>query len=315
MGGAIADLNGDGTDDLVVANHYNGMNSSGVNSTIYYGSPAGWSLRRQQMLPTPFALSVAAGDFDGDGRLDLAFACTTEQGAGRVRVFLQTELGFEPKRFADTGIRAVQLCAADLDGDGCDDLVVLDGRRPCGDPLGRCRRAVVRGAHGDPGRGGRGRLGGGRQGRVRAGRAARRARGGAAGAARGGAVCRRGAADRAARPAGRGAGASAVRRRAGQRPPPTWTATARSTWWWPARARGRTGRSCSGAAPAAGSSRSPPCSQQRRVRRGDRGPGRRRAGRGGALPAQERRLLHHRVAGVRVRTGAALRPRAAPGQP
>ncbi len=127
MGGAVADLNGDGTDDLVVANHYNGMNSSGVNSAIYYGSPAGWSLRRHQVLPTPFALSVAAGDFDGDGRPDLAFACTTEQGAGRVRVFGQTELGFEPKRFADTNIRAVQLCAADLDGDGCDDLVVLDG--------------------------------------------------------------------------------------------------------------------------------------------------------------------------------------------
>ena len=191
MGGAIADLNGDGTDDLVVANHYNGMNSSGVNSTIYYGSPAGWSLRRQQMLPTPFALSVAAGDFDGDGRLDLAFACTTEQGAGRVRVFLQTELGFEPKRFADTGIRAVQLCVADLDGDGCDDLVVLDGGG---------RAAIHWGGTGGlsqgerteiPGEAGRGRLGGGRQGRVRAGRAARRARGGAAGAARGGAVCRR----------------------------------------------------------------------------------------------------------------------------
>ena len=128
MGGAIADLNGDGTDDLVVSNHYNGMNSSGVNSSIYYGSPAGWSLRRHQLLPTPWALSVAAGDFDGDGRVDLAFACTTEQGTGRVRVFYQTELGFEPKRFADTGIGAVQLCAADLDGDGCDDLVVLDGR-------------------------------------------------------------------------------------------------------------------------------------------------------------------------------------------
>lgn len=127
MSGAVADLNGDGTDDLVVANHYNGMNSSGVNSTIYYGSPAGWSLRRHQVLPTPFALSVAAGDFDGDGRPDLAFACTTEQGAGRVRVFRQSELGFEPKRFVDTGVRAVQLCAADLDGDGCDDLVVLDG--------------------------------------------------------------------------------------------------------------------------------------------------------------------------------------------
>ncbi len=67
---------------------------------------------------------MPAGDFDGDGRPDLAFACTTEQGAGRVRVFRQTELGFEPKRFADTGIRAVQLCAADLDGDGAVDVVV-----------------------------------------------------------------------------------------------------------------------------------------------------------------------------------------------
>lgn len=126
MGGAIADLNCDGTDDLVVANHYDGMNSSGVNSTVYYGSPAGWSLRRHQVLPTPFALSVAAGDFDGDGRPDLAFACTTEQGAGRVRVFGQSELGFEPKRFTDTGIRAVQFCAADLDGDGWTDLVVAN---------------------------------------------------------------------------------------------------------------------------------------------------------------------------------------------
>ena len=151
MGGAIADLNGDGTDDLVVANHYNGMNSSGVNSTIYYGSPAGWSLRRQQMLPTPFALSVAAGDFDGDGRLDLAFACMTEQGAGRVRVFLQTELGFEPKRFADTGIRAVQLCAADLDGDGCDDLVVLDGGGRAAIHWGGAGGLSQRGAHGDSG--------------------------------------------------------------------------------------------------------------------------------------------------------------------
>ena len=128
MGGAVCDLNGDGTDDLVVANHYNGMNSSGVNSSIYYGSPAGWSLRRHQLLPTPWALSVAAGDFDGDGRVDLAFACTTGQGAERVRVFYQTDLGFEPKRFTDTGIGAIQLCAADLDGDGFDDLVVLDGR-------------------------------------------------------------------------------------------------------------------------------------------------------------------------------------------
>ena len=124
--GAVADLNGDGFDDLVVGNHNNGMSATGMNSTIYYGSPDGWSDRRHQHLPTPWCVAVAAGDFNGDGRPDLAFACDLHK-AGKerdgLRIFYQSELAFEPKRFVDLEIFAVQIDAEDVDGDGYCDLL------------------------------------------------------------------------------------------------------------------------------------------------------------------------------------------------
>ena len=122
--GAVLDLNGDGYDDLVLGNWYNGIDLF-MNAFIYYGAPDGWSERGHQRLPAPRCTSVAAGDFNGDGRPDLAFL-SEEQ----VRLFYQTDLGFEPKRFTDTGISGEQLGAWDLDGDGYSDLVVRypDGR-------------------------------------------------------------------------------------------------------------------------------------------------------------------------------------------
>lgn len=116
--GVVADLNGDGYDDLVLGMWYNGIQRD-LNAFIYYGSPDGWSERRQHQLPAPSCTSVAAGDFNGNGRLDLAFLCD-----GQARVFYQSDLGFEPKRFVALDIEGHQLAADDLDGDGYADLVV-----------------------------------------------------------------------------------------------------------------------------------------------------------------------------------------------
>jgi hypothetical protein len=122
--GAVLDLNGDGFDDLVLGNWYNGIGHY-MNAFIYFGSPEGWSERRHLRLPAPRCTSVAAGDFNGDGRPDLAFL--SEE---KVRLFFQSEIGFEPKRFVGTEIGGEQLGACDLDGDGCSELVV---RYPSGE--------------------------------------------------------------------------------------------------------------------------------------------------------------------------------------
>ena len=118
--GAVVDLNGDGYDDLVLGMKYNGVRFE-LNAFIYYGSPSGWSENRQQQLPAPRCTSVAVGDFNGDGRPDIALLCS-----GRVRLFYQSSLGFEPSRCVDLPISGDQLAAHDLDGDGYAELLVRD---------------------------------------------------------------------------------------------------------------------------------------------------------------------------------------------
>lgn len=118
--GVVADLNGDGYDDLVVGMFYNGIRRD-LNAFLYYGGADGFGEGRMQYLPVPYCTSVAAGDFDGDGKPDLAFVSD-----GKVRLFRQTALGFEPKGFRVLDINADQVSSADLDGDGYADLAVRD---------------------------------------------------------------------------------------------------------------------------------------------------------------------------------------------
>jgi hypothetical protein len=123
MVGAVGDLNGDGYDDLVLGMWYNGIRTE-LNAFIYYGSPEGFSERFQQQVPAPSCTAVAMGDFNGDGRPDLAFLCR-----GQLRLFYQSDLGFEPLRFVDLPIHGTDLAADDLDGDGYADLVLRSDER------------------------------------------------------------------------------------------------------------------------------------------------------------------------------------------
>jgi hypothetical protein len=138
--GAIGDLNGDGYDDLVLANQHNGVHCDVV-AYIYYGSAEGWKEDYRHELPVPDARAVAIGDFNGDGRPDIAFS-----SGGQLKVFYQSEKGFVPSCFSVLQINLTHLAASDLDGDGYADLYAreLDGRPlilwggPDGINLGRC---------------------------------------------------------------------------------------------------------------------------------------------------------------------------------
>ena len=118
--GAVADLTGNGRDDLIVGNFYDGVDHE-INATIYFANEDGWSPRAALPLPAAESSSVAAGDFNGDGRPDLAFITK-----GKLRLFPQTDLGFEYDHFTDLPVEGRQLAAADLDHDGHADLLVRD---------------------------------------------------------------------------------------------------------------------------------------------------------------------------------------------
>ncbi|HET7785200.1 MAG TPA: VCBS repeat-containing protein [Myxococcales bacterium] len=75
---AVADLDGDGQPDLVVAHHEEKF------ATIHFGPAYARSAQVQVPMVTPHLHSVAAADLDGDGHPDLVF---NDMGGKRVLVF------------------------------------------------------------------------------------------------------------------------------------------------------------------------------------------------------------------------------------
>ncbi len=119
--GMVVDIDGDGYQDIVVTGHYD-MAAPFASTDIYFGSPEGYSEKYHIRIPTPRAESCCSGDFNGSGKPSLVFAAPTYK---TVRIFSQTSLGcMEWNGFVDFPIAAALVTAADLDGDGYDDLIV-----------------------------------------------------------------------------------------------------------------------------------------------------------------------------------------------
>jgi len=114
---AVADLNGDGYDDLVIVSRNNGHHSD-LAAFVYYGGPEGITENHKIELAAPGCSGVACGDFNGDGLCDIAFIIE----GGRLRVYTQQPEGFQRDGYEDFPIDLLHITAGDIDGDGYADL-------------------------------------------------------------------------------------------------------------------------------------------------------------------------------------------------
>lgn len=129
----IADVNGDGLADLVVANRGPGSDGTGMPgvSVLLQDATHPGSFLAPVTYSTPWgAIDVAVADLNGDGKPDLAVASLGPAPTGAVSVLLQN--ASSPGTFATATSygafgQPLSVAIADLNGDGHPDIAVADG--------------------------------------------------------------------------------------------------------------------------------------------------------------------------------------------
>jgi hypothetical protein len=120
---AIGDLNGDGKSDLMTAN--NGSSGSGFTVSVLLGNGDGTFGVRTNFSTGVTPLSLAIGDLNSDGNLDLV---TANSLPSTLSVLPGNGDGtFGSKRDYGTGIAPISLAIGDLNGDGTLDLSTAYG--------------------------------------------------------------------------------------------------------------------------------------------------------------------------------------------
>jgi hypothetical protein len=120
---AIGDFNGDGKQDLAVVNAGLVYPGSGSNVSILLGTGTGAFGLATNFAVGLFAVSVTTGDFNGDGKPDLAVA---NDGSNNVSILLSTGTGSFGTATNFPAGRATDVAIGDFNSDGKLDLAVVN---------------------------------------------------------------------------------------------------------------------------------------------------------------------------------------------
>ena len=116
------DFNGDGIPDLAVSNGE--VTGQTVNVMLGNGDGTFQSPVPYQVLDGP--MGIASGDFNADGKLDLAVACFTRPNQGVSVLVGNGDGSFQAQQPYPIGIAPIAVAVGDFNSDGAPDLAVAD---------------------------------------------------------------------------------------------------------------------------------------------------------------------------------------------